>query len=222
MPSAFAGSPIISASGNPSGTQAMSTLFPSQNKYSFEFFMLYCPTCGTWVKTFSIPDGTQTGTAFEIDESIGVDPFSQSSSPPIADWHQRITSANAHWETVDPGNFDTRVVGNFGTLDPTVLELALVVFDFPPVPDNGLFTIHKQFIYTGPNVVETPGAPGFTGPINVVIEQWPTIQTVTVGGELIPIDTSSLLVAGAQMNASWMIPVIVSGIGFAIVIARKF
>jgi len=43
-----------------------------------------------------------------------------------------------------------------------------------------------------------------------------------IGGELIPLDTSALLVAGAQMNAAWMIPVIVSAIGIAIVIARKF
>jgi len=43
-----------------------------------------------------------------------------------------------------------------------------------------------------------------------------------VGGEIIPLDTTALLLAGAQMNAAWMIPVIVSGIGFAIVIARKF
>jgi len=31
-----------------------------------------------------------------------------------------------------------------------------------------------------------------------------------------------VLVAGTHSVASWMIPVIVSGIGFAIVIARKF
>ncbi len=43
-----------------------------------------------------------------------------------------------------------------------------------------------------------------------------------VGGDLIPLDTTSLLLAGAQMTASWMIPVIVSGIGIAIVIARRF
>ncbi len=43
-----------------------------------------------------------------------------------------------------------------------------------------------------------------------------------VGGVFEGVDTTSLLVSGAQMNASWMIPVIVSGIGFAIVIARKF
>ena len=43
-----------------------------------------------------------------------------------------------------------------------------------------------------------------------------------VGGELIPLDTTMVLVAGAQYTAAWMIPVIVSGIGIAIVIARKF
>ncbi len=43
-----------------------------------------------------------------------------------------------------------------------------------------------------------------------------------VGGEFLGVDSTALLVSGAQMNAAWMIPVIVSGIGFAIVIARKF
>ncbi len=45
---------------------------------------------------------------------------------------------------------------------------------------------------------------------------------IPVGGELIPIDSTSLLLVGAQMNAAWMIPVIVSAIGIGIVIARKF
>jgi len=43
-----------------------------------------------------------------------------------------------------------------------------------------------------------------------------------VGGTGFEIDKTSLLVSGAQSNAVWMIPVIVAGIGFAIVIARKF
>jgi len=43
-----------------------------------------------------------------------------------------------------------------------------------------------------------------------------------VGGDIIPLDTTMILVAGTQSTAAWMIPVIVSGIGFAIVIARKF
>jgi len=45
---------------------------------------------------------------------------------------------------------------------------------------------------------------------------------VVVGGEFIGVETSAVLLAGTQTIAAWMIPVIVSGIGFAIVIARKF
>ncbi len=43
-----------------------------------------------------------------------------------------------------------------------------------------------------------------------------------VGGWFFEVDKPALLVAGAQMNAAWMIPVIVSAIGIGIVIARKF
>ncbi len=45
---------------------------------------------------------------------------------------------------------------------------------------------------------------------------------VAVGGDMIQIQTTSVLAAGAQYTAAWMIPVIVSGIGIGIVIARKF
>jgi len=43
-----------------------------------------------------------------------------------------------------------------------------------------------------------------------------------VGGDMIQMETTSILAAGAQYTAAWMIPVLVSGIGIAIVIARKF
>jgi len=43
-----------------------------------------------------------------------------------------------------------------------------------------------------------------------------------IGGDMIQMETTSVLAAGAQYTAAWMIPVIVSGIGIAIVIARKF
>jgi len=46
--------------------------------------------------------------------------------------------------------------------------------------------------------------------------------TMMVSGDMIPIDTTMVLVAGTQQTAAWMIPVIVSGIGIGIVIARKF
>jgi len=47
-------------------------------------------------------------------------------------------------------------------------------------------------------------------------------EILAVGGELIPLDTTMVLVAGTHSVAAWMIPVIVSGIGIGIVIARKF
>jgi len=52
--------------------------------------------------------------------------------------------------------------------------------------------------------------------IRFFIQIW-TKTFSPVGGELIPIDTTMVLVAGTQMTAAWMIPVIVSGIGIAIV-----
>jgi len=43
-----------------------------------------------------------------------------------------------------------------------------------------------------------------------------------VGGDIVPLDSTMVLVAGTQTTAAWMIPVIVSAIGIGIVIARKF
>ena len=49
-----------------------------------------------------------------------------------------------------------------------------------------------------------------------------TPECSRVGGELIPIETTSLILAGTQSTFSWMIPITVSAIGIAIVVARKF
>ena len=47
------------------------------------------------------------------------------------------------------------------------------------------------------------------------------MQNLPVGGTSIPIDTTSLLLAGAQMTAYWLIPVIVAGAGIVLVFVRK-
>jgi len=47
-------------------------------------------------------------------------------------------------------------------------------------------------------------------------------DSCAVGGSMIQMETTSILAAGAQYTAAWMIPAIVSAIGIAIVIARKF
>ena len=48
-----------------------------------------------------------------------------------------------------------------------------------------------------------------------------TTSTTLVGGEFLPIDSTALLLAGSQMTASWMIPVIVSAVGIGLVFVRK-
>ena len=42
-----------------------------------------------------------------------------------------------------------------------------------------------------------------------------------VGGIMIPVDTTVLLLAGTHQISAWLIPLIVSGVGFGIVILRK-
>ncbi len=48
------------------------------------------------------------------------------------------------------------------------------------------------------------------------------MSSTSVGGKLIPVDSTALLLAGTYSNAAWLIPVIVSAVGIGIVIARKF
>jgi len=68
----------------------------------------------------------------------------------------------------------------------------------------------------------------FCGPANgittttIPIDDCVERPQLMVSGDMIPIDTTMVLVAGTQYTAAWMIPVIVAGIGIAIVIARKF
>ena len=54
------------------------------------------------------------------------------------------------------------------------------------------------------------------------VPQHCALVPMMVGGDIIPLDTTMILVAGTQTTAAWMIPIIVSAIGIAIVIARKF
>jgi len=55
-----------------------------------------------------------------------------------------------------------------------------------------------------------------------VIQGCAAVSCFAVGGNMIQMETTSVLAAGAQYTAAWMIPVLVSAIGIGIVIARKF
>jgi len=136
---------------------------------------------------------------------------------------------------IDPGTGGTQIVENFEfspniSQTPGVTYVVNVEEDRPPgTSDTGLFWLIGQAYNPGAAVPDERGIKD-GGPItnvafdDLAFRSYSDVATPppTVGGEMIPLDTTSLLVTGAQMNAAWMIPVLVAGIGFAIVIARKF
>jgi len=50
--------------------------------------------------------------------------------------------------------------------------------------------------------------------------QW-SMKAPSVGGEILPIDTTALLLAGVQTNAAWLIPVVLSVVGIGVILLRK-
>jgi len=45
--------------------------------------------------------------------------------------------------------------------------------------------------------------------------------TIPIGGELLPLDTTALLLAGVQSVSMWMIPVVVAGIGIGVFVIKR-
>ncbi len=61
-----------------------------------------------------------------------------------------------------------------------------------------------------------------TGEFDVLDDLKFSRNCIVVGGELIPIDTTALLLAGVQTNAAWLIPVVLSVLGIGLfVVSRK-
>jgi len=89
-------------------------------------------------------------------------------------------------------------------------------------PENGLAVL-TEFWTCHPNPdneriwIDISGAD-----VRQVIVWTVSFDRNAVGGEIIPLDTTMVLAAGAQYTAAWMLPVLVSAIGIGIVIARKF
>ncbi len=97
---------------------------------------------------------------------------------------------------------------NFGTFELGILFGPNNLFENSSPFQNGGFLI---------NVIESGTDQNFGGLVPIT-----TIPSIcVVGGELIPIETTSLLLAGAQ-TFSWMIPVILSVLGIGLfVVSRK-
>jgi len=95
-----------------------------------------------------------------------------------------------------------------GTSDGILLEQGfdspdLFIFDFKCIPNPDWEQITIQL---DPNVI--------------FVEIW-TKSFSPIGGEIIPIDTTSLLLAGVQTNLAWIIPIALSIIGISVILVRK-
>jgi len=112
---------------------------------------------------------------------------------------QRTASLNADFGGSLQFGPDGRLYSN----DSFVFPNGLAVVD----PSDGMIT-------------SLPNPTSFDDHTSGLTHVSPTLNAV--GGEFLGVDSTALLVAGVQMNAAWMIPVIVSAIGIGIVIARKF
>jgi len=115
------------------------------------------------------------------------------------------------------------VVGGLGAND---LEFDMAVFTPPLVFGPGPFTgsssvtasLSGLFSLTKAVTIVHSGA----GQVTSFDNNFRIQPSQAVGGEMIPLDTTMVLAAGSQYTAAWMIPALVSAIGIAIVIARKF
>jgi len=88
----------------------------------------------------------------------------------------------------------------------------LTVTEEPPPP----FECPPGFIEIAPGVCVCP--PGFIEVGGMCI---PDQQPPQVGGELVPIDTSALLLAGVQSISMWMIPVVIAGVGIGVFVIKR-
>jgi len=80
---------------------------------------------------------------------------------------------------------------------------------------------HSIMMVTDAFNVVCPGGPFTNCSPSVHLDLEHSGQTQPIGGELLPIDTTALLLASVQINAIWMIPVLIGAAGISIVLVRK-
>ncbi len=213
---AFAG--VGQAGSNPSGSGGddLSDTGDPNHVFSFSGLVSACDPvtdCAPIVKTITITGSGEIDNPIMIQEDWEVGP-----GPDWWDWHEVIQENTWLFTQVQISSTSGAPCPQNPPEPPLqgVIDLQEIWIDFADVSYVGLLT-------QGDHLCIWKEAFPIVQPNNqVVIWEWPTIHKMAVGGELIPLDTTMVLLAGTQTTAAWMIPVIVSGIGIAIVIARKF
>ncbi len=90
----------------------------------------------------------------------------------------------------------------------------------PPIiidPNSFSITTGDEPVTVLINGVETTIPPNQTMEFDV-----PPNNSQIIGGEIIPIESTTLILAGAQSNALWILPIIISGASLAVFVLRRY
>jgi len=173
----------------------------------------FCPTCGPWVKTFNATDlffgqPAQFGFVLHVHEFLTIQGTDWN------DWHEKIITPG--WIYIINPNIPTPVITTPAGVTPTIVPMNPneLWIDFDP-PLNQTQTTPQLTIFKYMQCDNPSGC----DPL-VVVEQFPTIKR-SVGGTLIEIDTTALLLAGVQSISMWMIPVVVAGIAIGVFVIKR-
>ncbi len=174
------------------------------------FEITHDPNAGQWLKV--LPEDPNTPFPKVLIEEISVG----SASEPFSDWHEKID--DEFFTSCYVWSSSAVFFGQNLPLGTTVSvtfspDRKIVDWTFdPPIPAGHQFKLSKFF-----------DCDLLVGPRNGVVQvfEYPTVPTnEIIGGEIIPIESTSLLLAGAQ-TFSWIIPVILSVLGIGLFVARK-
>ena len=110
------------------------------------------------------------------------------------------------------GPVDIAYTMDASTMDATLDTGASITLDF----DSLTITNNSN----SPIIIVIDGVQTIIGP-NETFELHVPSNSQVIGGEIIPLDTTSLLLAGIQTNALWILPVILIGSGLAAIKLRK-
>jgi len=155
------------------------------------------PNFGPWQKELvpeaGVPiDVGNPQTLFDFEETIEVGPGMS-----FTDWHEVILTPNWIWEQ---GGTD---VSPEGTIIENGNEISITFNN--PVNPGTIIQITKILQYVGPGSVISDANP-------LVLIQNPTSVECdeVVGGEIIPIEITSLALAGIQTNAIWILTLLIT------------
>jgi len=237
FPQSFAGvtngGPVLGASdcegpSNESNVNAM--IFDTERVWVVDpHEIIYDPNFGPWQKnllpvggvgSFDVDDDTTGGdqTFFLITEEVTV-----GQGLPFTDWHEELDAPGWEWQegTISNENFVDDVEGMI--VDNTIWFF----FNQPLVPGT-ILEIEKEFAYVGP-LGGFDSEPTETAEISdtnpLVLVQFPTTngnncEVVVVGGELISIDSTVLLISSVHQNSIWLL-LVISGIIIGIFIFQR-